>query len=127
MLNYNELAPCEECTMGQITIYLDEKNLQKVKRAAKRDKTSVSQWAKKRLTNAIEKTWPDDYFELFGSLADVDLTRADQPVWKNNLQREPMIYCLDTNICIYAKRQIPEYRKTASITYSELHKNPIHC
>jgi len=64
--------------MSQLTIYLDEISMRDVRRSAKRDNVSVSLWARRRLCEAIRHTWPQDFFELFGSLRDSDLTRPAQ-------------------------------------------------
>ncbi len=64
--------------MSQLTIYLDEASMKDVRRSAKREKVSVSLWARKRLSEAIRHTWPRDYFELFGALRDSDLARPPQ-------------------------------------------------
>ena len=64
--------------MSQLTIYLDEASMRDVKRSAKREKISVSLWARRRLGEAVRHAWPRDYFELFGVLRDSDLTRPLQ-------------------------------------------------
>jgi hypothetical protein len=64
--------------MSQLTIYLDETSMHDVRKSAKRDKVSVSLWARRRLCEAIRHTWPADYFGLFGALRESDLTRPPQ-------------------------------------------------
>ncbi len=64
--------------MSQLTIYLDEASMKDVRKSAKRENVSVSLWARRRLSEAIRHTWPRDYFVLFGSLRDSDLTRPPQ-------------------------------------------------
>jgi len=61
--------------MPQLSIYLDEKTRKAVDRAARRARQSVSQWAKERLTRALEDEWPEDYFSVFGSLSEESLPR----------------------------------------------------
>jgi hypothetical protein len=74
--------------MAQLTIYLDEKTLRKVRNAAKLGQLSVSQWARKKLISAIEKDWPEDYFSVFGSLKDTDIDRPPQPAWNTHTDQE---------------------------------------
>ncbi len=50
-------------------------SMKDVKNSAKREHVSVSLWARRRLSEAVRHTWPQDYFELFGALRDSDLTR----------------------------------------------------
>ena len=64
--------------MAQLTIYLDDDSFRKVKETAKRDRLSVSRWARRRLIEGLAQTWPSGYFELFGTLADSDLARPPQ-------------------------------------------------
>ncbi len=74
--------------MSQLTIYLDEASMKEVKKSAKREKISVSLWARRRLSEAIRHTWPRDYFELFGALRDSDLTRPPQGDLSANTPRK---------------------------------------
>jgi hypothetical protein len=64
--------------MAQLTVYIDEKTRRRIELAARRADTSVSRWVKQRLTNALQTEWPDDYFDLLGSLRDVDIDRPAQ-------------------------------------------------
>jgi len=58
--------------MAQLTIYLDEKTQAKAKRAAKLANCSLSRWAREQLSAAADEgqSWPEGYFELFGSVQD---------------------------------------------------------
>ena len=64
--------------MSQLTIYLDEASMRQIKRSARRERVSVSKWARRRLCEAVRHTWPADYFQHFGALADTDLSRPPQ-------------------------------------------------
>ncbi len=74
--------------MSQLTLYLDDATRARIERAAKRADTSVSQWVKERLVEALERTWPKDYSALFGSLADTDIVRPDEPSLSDDLPRK---------------------------------------
>ena len=65
--------------MAQLTIYLDDETLKKIGRSAKAEKDSVSAWVKRRLVTSLNSGWPAGYFDLFGSLKDVNLARPVQP------------------------------------------------
>ncbi len=57
--------------MAQLTIYLDEEAHRLVLDAAKREGTSLSKWAGKRLVKAAKpEAWPEGFFELFGAIGD---------------------------------------------------------
>ena len=64
--------------MAQVTIYLPDLILKKINALAKSEALSVSSWVKNKLMGSIEDTWPEDYFGLFGSLEDSDLTRPEE-------------------------------------------------
>ena len=64
--------------MSQMTIYLDDASMTAIKRSARRERVSVSKWARQRLSDAAHHAWPEDYFSLFGALRDSDLVRPSQ-------------------------------------------------
>ncbi|MBI4605880.1 MAG: toxin-antitoxin system, antitoxin component [Planctomycetes bacterium] len=73
-----------------MTIYLDERTLKDVQRAARRARVSVSSWVKDRLVGGLEKEWPPNYFAVFGRLAERDLERPDQGRLEDDSPREPL-------------------------------------
>ena len=76
--------------MSQLTIYLDEASMRGVKRSAKREKVSVSLWARRRLCEAVRSAWPQDYFTLFGALSDNDLKRPRQGTFDADATRKSL-------------------------------------
>ena len=62
--------------------------MRQVKAAARREKVSVSRWAREKLAQAASRAWPPGYFELFGALADSDLERPPQGDWNKDADRE---------------------------------------
>jgi hypothetical protein len=76
--------------MSQMTIYLDEPSMRAIKRSAKREHVSVSNWARQRLCEAVRETWPDDYFCTFGALQDGDLIRPAQAALANDAKRQEL-------------------------------------
>ncbi len=65
--------------MAQLTIYLDRETQTKAKLAAKRANCSVSRWAREHLSAAADEkqSWPEGYFELFGSVKDASFKEAE--------------------------------------------------
>ena len=54
-----------------MTIYLDADTEKKVRAAARQENKSLSRWAGEQLAKAAGAgTWPDGYFDLFGSICD---------------------------------------------------------
>ena len=64
--------------MPQISLYIDENTLKKVEKLAKRERKSISKWVGKRIKDSIEKTWPENYFSLFGSISDGQFQRPPE-------------------------------------------------
>ncbi len=56
--------------MPQLSLYLDEKTLKKVEKAARLENTSISKWVTGKLKEHLENDWPDNYSSLFGSIRD---------------------------------------------------------
>lgn len=76
--------------MAQLTIYLDDETRERIEKAAREADTSLSRWVKERLVRALDTEWPDGYFELLGSLSDVDLERPPQPPADADLERRSL-------------------------------------
>ena len=78
--------------MAQLTIYLDETTREKAAMAAKRAKRSLSSWAREQLGAAAEtgQTWPDDYFDLFGSVTDPTFQTAEASEKGEDAPREQL-------------------------------------
>ena len=74
--------------MAQLTVYIDEQTRSQIEIAAKNANSSVSQWVKARLTEALQKTWPENYFELFGSLRGSDLERPPELRFEDDSRRD---------------------------------------
>ena len=76
--------------MAQLTVYIDDTTRRQIEAAARQANTSVSQWVKQKLTNALTHDWPVGYFDLFGSLAQERLERPTQPGPGGDVPREKL-------------------------------------
>jgi len=56
--------------MGQVTIYLDSEIENKLKKAAKTSKTSVSKWVASLIQEKVSTEWPENIINLAGSWKD---------------------------------------------------------
>lgn len=74
--------------MPQLSLYIDQETLKKIELAAKKEKVSISQWVKGKLQSSFEKKWPDNYFQLYGSIEDESFKRPDSLNFKNDSKRE---------------------------------------
>ena len=79
-------------TMPQLTIYLDEETAEKAREAAQRAGFSLSRWAREKLSAAADvgKTWPEGYFDLFGSIDDPDFEAVDRGSADGDALRETL-------------------------------------
>lgn len=73
--------------MSPITIYMPENEAKAIKRAARRENRSVSDWARERIKREIHNAWPEDYFEVLGSLRDDSMSRPPQPATSSDTKR----------------------------------------
>ena len=58
--------------------------------AARRERMSVSRWARLKLTVAASRSWPADYFDLFGALSESDMERPSQGEVSLDLERNTL-------------------------------------
>lgn len=76
--------------MPQISLYIDKSTLKKVETLAKKEKKSISKWVRLRIKKSMDKTWPDDFFSLFGSVTDKKFVRPDELELKIDVPREKL-------------------------------------
>lgn len=74
--------------MPQISLYIDKLTLKKVETLAKKENKSISKWVRLRIKKSMEKTWPEDYFSLFGSVKDKKLIRPKELKASKDIRRE---------------------------------------
>ena len=73
--------------MPQLNVYIDDKTLKKIESAARAGHSSISKWVKLRLTQSLKSSWPEGYFDLFGSLKGTRLKRPAQLKFGRNARR----------------------------------------
>lgn len=56
--------------MPQLSLYIDQKTLKKIEIAAKLEHLSVSKYVVRKLNETMNKSWPENYPNLFGSISD---------------------------------------------------------
>lgn len=64
--------------MPQLSLYIDQDTLKKVEKAAKVDKMSISKWVCNKLQSSLHDSWPEGYFDLFGSINDDSFNETKQ-------------------------------------------------
>lgn len=66
--------------MAQVTLYLDDELLTRLRQTAARERVSQSQFVAKLIRQAVDDRWPEDVLALAGALpafATADELRAD--------------------------------------------------
>ncbi len=56
--------------MPQLSLYIDKDTLAKIRRAAARERISISKWVGKNIKKLVSEDYPQGYFDLFGSITD---------------------------------------------------------
>ena len=76
--------------MPQLSLYIDEKTLRKLKVAAKIERLSVSKYAAKKLNEILNANWPEHYGELYGSIQDETFSVPKASAFENDTPREEL-------------------------------------
>jgi hypothetical protein len=74
--------------MSQITIYMPDSEARAIKSAARKEKRSVSDWAREKMLRDISQNWPEGYFSIAGSLTDATMKRPPQPSAMMDVKRK---------------------------------------
>jgi len=56
--------------MSQVTIYLEEKQVSRLKKAAQKSKKSISKWIADAITEKLEPKWSPEMIEAAGTWGD---------------------------------------------------------
>lgn len=76
--------------MPQVSLYLDQDTLKKIETAAKKEKISISQWVRIKIQSSLDKNWPEDYFNLFGSIKDKSFSEPKKLNFTTDAKREEL-------------------------------------
>lgn len=77
-------------TMAQVSLYIHDEMLKKLKQSAKAEKVSLSQLVVHRLEQSYATQWPQGYFDLFGSVSDESFQRPKQGSLEDDMKREQL-------------------------------------
>jgi PHD/YefM family antitoxin component YafN of YafNO toxin-antitoxin module len=67
--------------MPQISLYIDEETLKKIEKAAKREHLSISKWVGNNIRRSFKSEYPENYFDLYGSVKDETMVAEDRAVY----------------------------------------------
>lgn len=76
--------------MSQLTIYVPDNEARAIRQGARREKLSLSEWARVKLSAGLKATWPAGYSDLFGALKDDSMQRPPQTSSQDDTQRKAL-------------------------------------
>ena len=76
--------------MPQLSLYVDEKTLKKIEKAARLENTSISKWVTGKLTQYLDNNWPDNYISLYGSIEDDSFCAEEIKDFSSDIDREEL-------------------------------------
>jgi hypothetical protein len=76
--------------MAQISLELDQLTLEKVKKVARQNNTSISSWVGNNIKRILKNDYPDGFFELFGAIKDDTFIEPDEIDTRYDSPREQL-------------------------------------
>jgi len=76
--------------MAQISLYLPEDRMEKLRKRAEGQNLSISAYVSKIIDDDENNTWPDWFFDLAGSVDDETFVRPEQPSFDLDIPRMPL-------------------------------------
>ncbi len=76
--------------MPQLSLYVDAETLKKIEKAAELENTSISKWVTGKLTEYLEKNWPENYRNLYGSIDDNSFCAENIRDFSRDAEREEL-------------------------------------
>jgi len=77
--------------MPQVSLYIDHSLYKEVQSIAKNRGASLSSFVSDVLKGYIDDSWPEGYFELFGSMSDDPIVEPEDLPASLDSKREPWI------------------------------------
>jgi len=76
--------------MPQLSLYIDEITLKKVEAAARQEHLSISKFVVTKLNESMEKSWPQNFQDLYSSIVDESFAINREKNFKNDIPREDL-------------------------------------
>lgn len=74
--------------MPQVSLYIDKTTLSKIEELAQKSKVSLSKWVGNNLKRLIKDDYPEDFFNLYGSINDTSFEKPKELLLNNDSKRE---------------------------------------
>lgn len=76
--------------MPQLSLYIDKETLHKIEIAAKLEKLSISKYVVRKLNDSLNKSWPENFDTLFGSVSDDTFIEPEKLNFGMDIVREDL-------------------------------------
>lgn len=76
--------------MPQLSLYIDEETLERLKRAAALEKVSLSKYVSRRIRQSVTDSWPPNYGALFGAIDDESFAAERTAGFADDTPREKL-------------------------------------
>ncbi len=76
--------------MPQLSLYVDERTMERLRRAAKLESVSVSKYVVDKINRIIRTEWPENYGQLFGAIDDESFRIERPQSFEDDMHRERM-------------------------------------
>jgi hypothetical protein len=73
-----------------MTIYMDDDTIKKVEKSANKEKTSISKWVRRRITEYLNRDWPSSFISSLGSLREDELAEPGEIDFTHDHDRDPL-------------------------------------
>lgn len=74
--------------MAQVSLYVDDATLQKIKISAQKQNLTLSKWVLAVIKKNISPSYPPEFENLFGSISDETFKRPEQADFSADSKRE---------------------------------------
>ncbi|MDR0198601.1 MAG: hypothetical protein LBI08_02530, partial [Methanomassiliicoccaceae archaeon] len=80
---------CDQMT-PQVSLYIDKPLYMEIKSIAEKRNTSISRVVNGMIQESIDNSWPEGYFDLFGSIDDETFKVPEELPWSLDTPRDPL-------------------------------------
>jgi hypothetical protein len=74
----------------QVSLYIDKPLYMEIKSIAEKRNTSISRVVNGMIQESIDNSWPEGYFDLFGSIDDETFKVPEELPWSLDTPRDPL-------------------------------------
>jgi hypothetical protein len=76
--------------MPQISLYIDRETLDKIERAARAERQSISRWVSRQIKQSLQTSYTSDLKSLYGSIDDDSFDIPDRGTFSEDVPRNKL-------------------------------------